>query len=359
MGFPMSPDDKLLYFCARQAFLPKHRESVRQLCESGEVDWQMVLVKAILHSVAPLVYHNLIQRAALQAFVPPEIVEQLELYFYRNVVIKERVASRLADVLAFFNDHTMDVMLIKGAAVDAVVYEHPWYTLSNDVDLVIREKTGAVNDRQIAEHLKPDHKYFEWDYFEHHDVVMNGVLPVDFQRIWEDASKSEFRGQTLFVMSPEDMLISLCISGCRKRFFRLKALLDIAEVIDYFDDLNWKVFTQKARDYQCQNIVYAALLVTRMTLGSRYPDRILDDLGVGPVRARVIRRVMRHACTRFGLPAGVKGRTIFGRQVNWRLGLPYVTFSWNQIWRRARYLWITRGVPNREATAGTPLATAR
>jgi len=78
----------------------------------------------------------------------------------------------------------------------------------------------------------------ECDLPGHHDVDMNGVLPVRFDRIWEAARAVDFHGQEAFVMAPEDLLLSLCINSCRKRYFRLKHLFDIAETVHRLD-LDW------------------------------------------------------------------------------------------------------------------------
>jgi hypothetical protein len=350
----MKPEDKLLYICVRQELSQSHQEAFLALCDSTEIDWEIVLRKALLHSVAPLVYHNLLQNASMQQIVAPEVMEQLELCYYRNIVLKERAASKLADIASFFNSVSSDVMLIKGAALDALVYEQPWYTMSNDVDLVIREKHEEITDTKIVEILKPDHKHFEWEYFEHHDVVMNGILPVNFQRIWDDAVKIQFRGRDLFVMSAEDMLISLCISDCRKRFFRLKALLDIAETVNHYGDISWGVVAQKAREYDCHNIVYATLLATKMTVGCEFPDDFLLKLEINPVRAKLMQYLMGFLCNHVPLPSSVSGFQIWGRNVNWRTILPYIPLRWYQIRRRFGYLWRTRAIPR----GGIPVDTS-
>jgi hypothetical protein len=77
---------------------------------------------------------------------------------------------------------------------------------------------------------------FEYDFFEHHDVTMNGVLPVDFQAIWQEAVAVDYRGERTLVMRTEDLLLAVCINACRKRFFRLKSLFDIAEIVDEYQD---------------------------------------------------------------------------------------------------------------------------
>jgi hypothetical protein len=77
--------------------------------------------------------------------------------------------------------------------------------------------------------------------------------------VWSKTKETTFQGQKVLVMSPEDMLLAACINSCRKRFFRLKSLCDIAEIINYFKELDWEVFIHNGR-----YIVYTSLLVTSM-----------------------------------------------------------------------------------------------
>ena len=329
----ISPEDELLLACTRQSFEEPHRQTVRRLCQREAIEWEVVYSTADLHGVAPLVYTNL-QRCPTQDLgVPAHIVNRFRLCLARNMLVKDKMASNLANALAFFAERSIDVMLIKGGALDILVYDHPYYTTLNDIDLVLRVRHDEVTQQERREVMRLLHgSGLEYDYYEHHDVVMNGALPVDFRHIWDNAAKISFEDRDVFVMSPEDMLISLCINSCRKRFFRLKSLCDIAETCKH-SGLRWTNLIDKAKAYDCQNIVYTALLTTFMTLGCEIPDEVLIDLGVGPIRARVIHFLsQRSSLSAFS--SMCTGREVLGRKVDCSLMLPYATFRSYQVWRR-------------------------
>jgi hypothetical protein len=256
--------------------------------------------------------------------------------------MQERRAEKLVEVLAYFNAKGIDVMLIKGAALDLLVYEHPWYKAADDVDLVLRQKREDVSEADQTQLMQSLHDTgIEYDYFTHHDVVLNGLLPIDFNRIWDEASRIEFGGAHAFVMSLEDMLMTACTNSCRKRYFRLKSLCDIAEIINRYPQLRWQELIQKTKEYQCNPIVYAALLATQMTVGCALPDRVLRDLGVGPVRAAIIRRVISHLSQRVPLSSlyPYTAGEWRDRRINLALILPYVTYRREQVWRKLRQLF--------------------
>jgi hypothetical protein len=268
------PEDELLFACARQNFRDEHQQRVFNICCKHKIDWALIYSTAELHGVAPLVYANLCWCQNL--LIPPEILERFRLCLMRNILAKERLAESITRAISFFAERSIKVMLIKDVALDILVYDQPYYTVLQDADIVISVSREKVTDRQYKEFMEFfDQSRVEDDDFSPHNVVVNGVLPVDFQQIWTEAKKIEFRGQDVFVMSPEDMLFSLCINSCRKQFFGLKALCDIAETINKYPGLDWSKLVQRARAYDCHNIVYTALLVTVMTMGCSLPEGCL------------------------------------------------------------------------------------
>ena len=336
----IQPEDRILFVCTRQKFLETDRQTMLELCQQTELDWQVICSTAILHGVAPLVYVNL-QRSDPSALgIPPDILAQFKRAYYHNIVLQERRAARLKQALTFFNSRSIQVMLIKGVALDLVVYDQPWYTTPHDVDVVLnvkREETSVHDQQAFTDFLHGSG--IEFDYYEHHDLTMNGVLPIEFQRIWRDAARIEFRGEAALVMSGEDLLISACINSCRKRFFRLKSLADIAEILNRAPALDWDKVIEKSRAYDCHNIVYAALHATKTTLGCNLPDRALDSLKVNPVR-RVVIRYLTQQMSLSSFSSLYAGRDLFGRKIDWSLILPYTTFRWYQVWRRFMFVFL-------------------
>lgn len=338
----MQPEERLLFTCTRTTFPAVYQQMVHDLCYQAKIRWDIVYTTAEQHGVAPLIYANLQRCNPADLGMPLEIISRFRQSCARNIATKAHIAGKLIDILAFFNQRSIEVMLIKGAALDMAVYDQPWYTTFDDVDLVLKlDSTNLCeqNDIEIEEFFL-HFPGFEYEYFKHHDVVMNDVLPVNFQRIWDDAIRIEYRGYQAWVMSPEDMLVSVCINSCRKRFFRLKALADISAVIDAYPDLDWAKLVQKAKLYDCAAIIYAALFVAEKTVGCVLPEQILSHLKVNPVRAWVIQFLSQ----RMSLAAFTSlksGTTVLGRRLDWSLLLSYATFRGYQVWRKIAFVLLS------------------
>jgi hypothetical protein len=260
----------------------------------------------------------------------------------QNLTAKQALTCKLAEVLAFCCEHRLDVLLVKGVALDLLVYGPHAFTTSQDIDLVLRAKAAELGPAERAAIASVTRGYpLEYDYYEHHDITLNGALPVNFDRIWRDAIGVRFEGQPAWVMCPEDLLITACINACRKRFSRLKALCDIAEILQTYPNLDWRGVARRARADQCQAIVYAALAAADMFLNARLPAGALDLLAVAPARTAVIRFLVQRMPS-YAWTAPQAGVQIFNRRVSLSLLLPYMTYGWDQVRRKLRFVWHSR-----------------
>jgi hypothetical protein len=291
----MKPEDRLLCLCARQEFLPAHRQAAERLCRGGAIQWKWLAATAERHGVLPVVGANLrdLQRQR-DIGLPEAVAGRFEVAVFENAAVRERDADRLAAGLVRLREVELEAMLLKGTALSLSVYEEPWVVTSLDIDLSLKPGPGWAKgkgeEKAIRRALYTNG--VECDLEGHHDVTMNGVLPIDFQRIWREARPVRFRGVDAWIMSPEDLMISLCVNACRKRFFRLKALFDIAETLRRGEALDWPRLALLAREGHCEGIVYTALTAAREALGAELPAGALEALRLSSPRAGLLRRMV-------------------------------------------------------------------
>jgi hypothetical protein len=341
----MTAEDRILLLCTRQDFLPEHREGVEALCRRRAPRWEALAATAEEHGVAPIAGANLRACDSSVLGIPPAVSERLELAFFENAVTKEREAERLAAALSRLREAGYEALLLKGTALDLLVYREPWVAASRDTDLVLRPLPGrdlAPDEREVRRSLYLSG--IECDLREHHDITMNGALPVRFDRIWEDARPVHYRGAEALMMSPEDLLVSLCINACRKRYFRLKSLFDLAETVRRLAGLDWERCARRAREHGCETVVYTALVAVEATLGCPLPAMALDGLGVSPVRAALL-RALAAAVLRTTSLDGAAGRS---PSLLPSL-LPYASLRGGQAWRAFRFGLTFRPPPHHRA----------
>ena len=339
----MTSEDTIVCLCTRQHFETTHIQKLIAICQGQTIEWDEVFDTADRHGVAPLVYTNLMNHQNGSFAVPQAVMNKFKKAYIHNVFVKKGTGPILEEALALFARKGLDVMLVKGAALNVLVYEKPWYTRSYDIDLVIKARRDEIDETDHFElvetlekfnHQRNEFKeHIEYDYYEHHDVTMNNVLMINSERLWQEAHKIQVNGYDVFVMTPEDMLLAAAINSCRKRFFRLKSLCDIAEIIHHYPDLNWDLLADKAIEYECNTILYTALIVTQTTLGCPLPENVLSALKVNPMRAVIINHLVKNLCRNFTLTELFERSesTVLGREFSWPLVLTYTAYRANHI----------------------------
>jgi hypothetical protein len=333
----MRSEDHLLYLCCTQDLPTKRRDEVITVARTPNLDWGNLFSLAHEHGVAPLVFLNL-EQAKVSGVIPAAIIQRFKLATYQNLLAKQKQADRLVEALAYLQGREIESMLVKGVALDIVVYEQPWYTVAQDVDLVLRQRATETEAREWQTSQRELEEQFhgwgiEFERDRHHDVTLNDALSIDFGQLWRDASLINFGGYPLYLMAPEDMLLAVCINSCRKRYFRLRSLCDIAETVKRFPQLDWELFARKAIAYGCNNIVYTALTVADATVTLPMPGPVLESLAVGALRRATIQKTIRYLVNRVPLTSLsiYKGFQVLRRKTGWSLLLPYLTYSWQQM----------------------------
>jgi aryl-alcohol dehydrogenase-like predicted oxidoreductase len=332
----MTVDDRVLFLCARQCLGDEHRQAIHEACASPSLSWQRMARLAERHKIAPLLWKHLSSCGMRELGVPAEIEERLELRAHQIRVQKERTARRIVSALAWLNARSVDVMLLKGASLDVLIYEEPWLTGPSDADLVLRCKRGSQLFEETWRYsLELYDNWLECDYFAHHDITMNGALAVDFESIWSTAGRIDYRGQTAWVMAPSDLLLSLCINSCRKRFFRLKSLCDVAEAVRRLPGLDWGDFARRVRETECEGIAYVALWIAHRTVGCELSEEILAGPGLGRARRNALQLLVRMLLRNISLEALSPGWGLRrGNLVS--LLLPYASYRVGQAWQSFR-----------------------
>jgi hypothetical protein len=323
-------EDRVLLLCARQEPTPRHLLAIEELCRGGGVRWGRLAAAAGRHGVLPIVGANLRRCDPAKTGLPADLAARFEIAVLENAAVRERDADRLATGLARLLEVELEAMLIKGAALSLGVYEEPWVVTSQDIDLVLRPgpgwEKGKGEEKNVRRALYTNG--VECDLETHHDVTMNGVLPIDFPRIWREARPVRFRGVPAWTMSPEDLLIALGVNCCRKHF-RLKGLFDVAETLRRGEAIDWGRLGALAREGRCEGIVYTALVVTREALGAELPAGALAALGLSRARAALLRALVR-AFLRAGSFVDRSGRPL-------ALALAYASLRPAEAWRSVTY----------------------
>ncbi len=345
-------DDKILCLCARQNFDDAYQRRLLALCEGESIDWAAVFKTAETHCVSPLIHVNLEKAGVETLAIPEDVRAQFKTAYIHNVLLVKGSRKALRQALALFGEAGDRVMLVKGAAYNIAVYDHPWYMISGDIDLIVKGQKEAYmtgGTRHVIEQLDAINSrrnqfqiLIEYDFDVHHDIDMNGMLAVDAGQFWERAYRIQLLDQDVWILPPEELLLTAAINSCRKRFLRLKSLCDIASIIEKYPDLDWDRVLATATEWRMQIILFTALMITQRTVGCTVPGSFAASLGVSPRRQRLILNLIDRLLQKpLNSTATGFGPDFSGRRFSWSVPLTYAAFPSGLLAKRARLLWLS------------------
>jgi hypothetical protein len=343
------PEDQALLVCAHQDLTPDYAEALLRLSRQTPLDWTALVDTAVQNRIGPLVHANL-EKAGLN--LPEAVAVRLKKEYIDNLLRVKEARRRLKKALADLHtwqgkyDIPLRIMLIKGAALNSLVYSKPWYTRSYDIDLVIDIPASDIPDqprRQLLNTLmainhtpSPYFTFLEFDFNAHHDMTMNGLLAVDVPEIWRDARPLDLDGNSLEVMSPEDILITAITACCRKRYFCLKPLLDLAECTRHLEGLDWGRVVEKALACRANAIAYAALWLANKLLDAQTPEWVLPALKVARPQRYLIQRMAYFLLQNFTLAHLTTVGDGTNRPLSTAILFTYLTYRPAQLKRKIR-----------------------
>ena len=108
---------------------------LRALAE-GIVDWKHFITMVSEHGVAALVYHNL-EKLDLLQLLPEGEKSFLKKCLLKSLSRNTRNAKMLAEALHLMNSQDMKVVLLKGSALEIMVYGNEGLRQMSDVDVLL------------------------------------------------------------------------------------------------------------------------------------------------------------------------------------------------------------------------------
>jgi hypothetical protein len=277
-----------------------------ELLVLSSADWDRILALAAEHKVMPLLHHRLKALDRADGF-PPEVVQRLRESYWDSAGTNIRLYHGLAQVLAALQDAGILTVVLKGAHLAPIVYGNVALRPMTDVDLLIRRQdlvragerlldmgyaASTPSWREAADaasqHLPPFTKPGA-PWIELHRTIVDPIGPqrqvfapfqeIDVDGLWKRARPSTTPDLEALTLSPEDLLLHLCLHIAFQDRFRvgLRALYDVALAIRHYQtDMDWEQLELRARAWKADRCVYLTLRLARELLGAAVPCELLD-----------------------------------------------------------------------------------
>ncbi|OAD23051.1 hypothetical protein THIOM_001124 [Candidatus Thiomargarita nelsonii] len=104
---------------------------------------------------------------------------------------------------------------------------------------------------------------------------------IDIDGLWKRARPTTIAGIQVLVLSPEDLLLHLCLHMVYHHLFErgLISLCDIWETLPHYQDqIEWEQVRHRAHQWGTSKSVYLTLYLAKSFFGATVPQEVLDTL---------------------------------------------------------------------------------
>lgn len=251
-------------------------------------EWYALPDLARRHRVAPLLYRQLKECEA--ADVPSRIVRELRPNYLQTAAKNMRIYRQMSGILRCFHEAHIPVIPLKGLYLAEKVYGNIAVRPMGDVDILVKEENLSRVEEILLTRGFTQKQSFRASYNEnnHFQYTLPGIglmievhwnlLPpcdgirVDIPGLWDRSRPSAISGITAREMSPEDLLLYICVHASAHVFdMGLRMVCDIVETLLYFEnEIDWRRLQQTAREWRATKCLYVGL-------------RLADELFDAPV----------------------------------------------------------------------------
>lgn len=289
-----SPEIELLLCCARVGDSPRSTERAASLILRG-VRWDRLLRAASRHGVVPLLYRQL-DRAHREA-VPHGVLEQLRDYSRSTRLHNLRLTGELVGLLNTLEARGIQAIPYKGPILASLVYGDLSLREFGDLDILVPEsRAPEASELLLSLGYAPEYELtgaqraafvsYERQYLFareggaavelHWTVTPRSVsFLLDPKQLLARAERVSFAGRETLSLSPEDLLLTLCVHGSAHRWERLGWICDVAELVRTAGDVDWDSLTARAAASHTRRMLLLGLLLARDLLDAEVPERVL------------------------------------------------------------------------------------
>lgn len=298
-----APEVEVLLLCARLSTDREKIERTGSLLREG-LDWHCLLEMAQEHGMVPLLYRHLNDH--YQDLIPAAVLDRLRKEFNRNKLCNLMLAGELVELLALFERHGIPAIPYKGPVLAASVYGNLALRKSGDLDLLlrrehVREARDLLVNRgyaPLAELNREQERIFfrfEREYWLTHkdlpiDVELQWQLmpkqfpfPLDVESLRGRLQEAQVGGTSVLTISPEDLLLILCVHGAKHFWERLHWICDVAEVVEAYCGMDWERVIEEATARGSDRMLSLGLFLANDLLGAELPEEVLRIVHSDPV----------------------------------------------------------------------------
>jgi hypothetical protein len=267
------------------------------------VDWGSLVHLAAFHRVAPLLDRSL--REGCPPAVPAAVRADLAAYVRSLSSRSLLLTGELVRLLKQLEAQGVLAIPFKGPALACLLYGDPALRHFDDLDILVRRQDfSAAKSVILSLGYQPKEQYVYHESFMlargstelvvelHWDIMPEDFpLRLDLEGIWERRASLPLGGAQAATLSPEDLLLFLCLHGSRHQWLRLQWLCDVAQLIRRYPSLDWEKVMEQARIAGGRRMLFLGIYLANDILGAPLPPEIEQKVRRDPPIAKLAGQV--------------------------------------------------------------------
>lgn len=276
-------------------------------------NWATFVSEASRHRIAPLLYHKT-KLADAESLIPKDVVRKLREKYLANAYRNTVLFHQLTDLVARLNNKDIPVILLKGAHLAEFVYKDISLRPMSDLDILVKEEhlSEAVqiafsagyqffyDKKTEKEKSGKSYCYDILEYYKHfqplihpetkclleiHCFITNvgSSFEIPTSELWKTAQPATLNDHAVFLLSPEDLIIHLCLHAAYDHLFcfGMSALYDISLTIRHYGGkIDWQKIIIRSSQWRTNQCLLLSLYFTKKWLGAKVPDEIFKNFRI-------------------------------------------------------------------------------
>ncbi len=275
-----------------------------------DLDWDVLADTAEYHGLAPIL-HRTLDRVCPE-LLPENAANRLRNCYRDSAKRNLILTANLLALLDAFASEGIAVVPLKGPTLAESLYPDPVLRPFSDLDLLVRRqdvgaalrlltRKGYTLGAHLARLTLPALLSLEFEVLLHNErmppvdlqwEIGLGDYPFcfDTEILWRSRCPTPLAGREVPGLSPETLMLFLCVHGTKHLWSRLQWLGDIARLARTQPD--WACLWELASRAGCGRPVLLGLLLAHELLGAPVPEAILERARQTQVLQRLASRVV-------------------------------------------------------------------
>lgn len=294
---------QFLIRCLRSFLAVEGEPPFDGVIEEEKVDWNFLLQLASWHKVLPLLYRSL-------QMAPEPVLNRLKAYVRSASGHSLFLTGELLRLLKHFEAQGIPAIPFKGPALASFLYGDMAQRQSVDIDILLRQEDFPAAKRLLVSlGYQPEYqltrrqeKVYQQHQIEESFTLARGdtkiavelhwgidylLFHVNLKGVWGRCETVSLDGAMATALSPEDLLLFLCVHGSKHGWRCLQWLCDVAQLVRIHATMDWGLCMERAKTSGCRRVLFLGLFLANDILGAPIPHEIRQKTQHDPPTARL------------------------------------------------------------------------